>query len=283
MNVILPEKEKISLQRRIIYISVLIVCIIVIPLAVYLQYYDNSTIIETQDENNVDEIDVKQVTKDEFINIFNNELVIDKQYDVTKEYEQYDLIFTRYKSDKTVENKYSLDLNIPYINIKEDKITEFNNEISETLVNKSKSIMGNENSNNVVYSIQYAACIKNNILSLVIKSNLKEGTNAQKVMIQTYNYDLANKKEVTISEALTLKGIETQDAEEEIKEEIQKVQSQVSELEKLGYTIYTRNPEDDMYKIENTDEFYIDNNDNLYLIYAYGNENLTSEIDLVVF
>ena len=38
-----------------------------------------------------------------------------------------------------------------------------------------------------------------------------------------------------------------------------------------------------MYKIENTDEFYIDNNNNLYLIYAYGNENLTSEMDLVVF
>lgn len=283
MNVILPEKEKISLQRRIVYISVLVVCIIVIPLAVYLQYYDNSTALGDVEENNVEEIDVKQVTKDEFSNIFNNQLSIDKQYDVTKEYEQYDLIFTRYKSDKTVENKYNLDLNIPYINIKEDKILEFNNEISETLVNKSKSIMGDENSSNIVYSIQYAACIKNNVLSLVIKSNLKEGTNAQKVMVQTYNYDLVNKKEITVSEALTLRGIETKAAEKEIKEEIQKVQSQVTELEKLGYTIYTRNPEDDMYKIENTHEFYIDNKDNLYLIYAYGNENLTSEIDLVVF
>lgn len=283
MNVILPIDKKTNFYRKIIFGFVLLFCIIAILMAVYFQYYDNNSKANTADENNIEEIDVKQVTKDEFINIFNNELSIDKQYDVTKEFEQYDLIFTRYKSNKTVPNKYSLDLNIPYINIKEEKIVEFNNEISETLVNKSKSIMGNENSSNVIYSIQYTACIKNNILSLIIKSNLKEGNNAQRVIIQTYNYDLANKKEVTINEALALKGIETKNAEKEIKEEIQKVQNQVAEFEKLGYTIYTRNPEDDMYKIENTDEFYIDNNNNLYLIYAYGNENLTSEMDLVVF
>lgn len=282
MNVILPIDKEMNFYRKVIYIFVLIVCIIAISMAVYFQYYKNGNIVNTN-ENVPEEVDTKQMTKDEFDNIFNNELITDMQYDKPKDYEKYDLVFTRYKANKTEENKYSLDLNIPYINIKDEKIAEFNNKISNIFVEKAKSIMNSENNSNVVYTIQYTSCIKNNILSLAIKVNLKEGNNPQRVIIQTYNYDLANKKEITVSEALAFKGITIKNAENEIKEEIQKVQSQVAEFEKLGYTIYTRNPEDDMYKIENTHSFYIDNNDNLYLIYSYGNKNLTSEIDLVVF
>ena len=36
-----------------------------------------------------------------------------------------------------------------------------------------------------------------------------------------------------------------------------------------------------MYKIKNATEFFVHNN-NLYIIYAYGNDKLTSERDIVV-
>ena len=53
------------------------------------------------------------------------------------------------------------------------------------------------------------------------------------------------------------------------------------DLEKLGYNVYSRDVSNDMYKIENSKEFYL-TNDTLYIIYAYGNDNFTSEIDLIV-
>ena len=40
--------------------------------------------------------------------------------------------------------------------------------------------------------------ISNNILSLVVRSTLKEGSNnPQRDIVQTYNYDLTNQKKIT--------------------------------------------------------------------------------------
>ena len=38
-----------------------------------------------------------------------------------------------------------------------------------------------------------------------------------------------------------------------------------------------------MYNVENTTEFFLGKDNFLYLIYAYGNDNYTSELDLVIF
>ena len=180
--------------------------------------------------------------KDEFNNIFTNELKTDIQYDFAKTYEQYDLVFTRIKGEKIEDGKYNISLNIPYINIKQDIADEYNNKISDIFYEKAKSVMQNAESNNVIYTVQYVATIKDNILSLIIKSNLKEGNNAQRVIIQTYNYDIVEQKKVTLEDILNSKGIKEATAESKIKEEIEKSQNQVTELEKLGYTIFKTIP-----------------------------------------
>ena len=283
MNVILPVENKMNLYRKLIYIIAIAVCVISIPLAVYFQYYKNKYTIKSNNETKQEIIDKEQITKDEFNNIFTNELKTDIQYDFAKTYEQYDLVFTRIKGEKIEDGKYNISLNIPYINIKQDIADEYNNKISDIFYEKAKSVMQNAESNNVIYTVQYVATIKDNILSLIIKSNLKEGNNAQRVIIQTYNYDIVEQKKVTLEDILNSKGIKEAAAESKIKEEIEKSQNQVTELEKLGYTIFKRDPESDIYKISNTTEFYIDGDDNLYLIYAYGNSSMTSEMDIVLF
>lgn len=283
MNVILPVDNKMNLYRKLIYIIAIAVCIISIPLAVYFQYYKNKNTTKPNNEIQQEIIDKEQITKDEFNNIFTNELKTDIQYDFEKTYEQYDLVFTRIKGDKIENGKYNISLNIPYINIKQDIADEYNNKISEIFYEKAKNVMQNSGNDNIIYTVQYVATIKDNILSLIIKSNLKEGDNAQRVIIQTYNYDILQQKKVTLEDILNSKGIKEAYAENKIKEEIEKSQSQVTELEKLGYTIFKRNPESDIYKISNTTEFYIDGDDNLYLIYAYGNSSMTSEMDIVLF
>ena len=49
----------------------------------------------------------------------------------------------------------------------------------------------------------------------------------------------------------------------------------------MGYNIFERNSEDEQYNIENTKEFFI-KNQRIYIIYPYGNESLTTEMDVVV-
>ena len=67
---------------------------------------------------------------------------------------------------------------------------------------KAKNVMQNSGNDNIIYTVQYVATIKDNILSLIIKSNLKEGDNAQRVIIQTYNYDILQQKKVTLEDIL---------------------------------------------------------------------------------
>ena len=135
---------------------------------------------------------------------------------------------------------------------------------------------------NIIYTVNYSAYISNNILSLVVRSTLKEGTNPQRDIIQTYNYDLTNQKEYTIDNILEAKGITKKEANQKIKEEIKTQQEKSEELEKLGYTTYKRDYTSDMYSINNVTEYFIGKDNALYIIYAYGNENNTNEMDVII-
>ena len=106
--------------------------------------------------------------------------------------------------------------------------------------------------------------------------------NPQRDIIQTYNYDLTNQKKVTIDDMLELRGITKKEANQNIKQEIKTVQQKVEELGKLGYSVYARDYTSDIYSINNVTEFFMGENNVLYIIYAYGNQNNTSEMDIVV-
>ena len=140
--------------------------------------------------------------------------------------------------------------------------------------------MQSENKN-IIYTVEYVADVQDDILSVMIRSNLKEGSNAQRVIIQTYNYDLRNNKEINLEEVLKIKNIDKSELQNRIKNEIEIEQRKVEDLEKLGYNVYSRDSTNDMYKIEQSKEFYL-TDDTLYIVYAYGNENFTSEMDLII-
>ena len=82
---------------------------------------------------------------------------------------------------------------------------------------------------------------------------------------------------------LQRKGLKTKEVEEKVANKIKREQAQVEELKKLGYNIFERDYTNNMYKVKNTTEFFFGKDNFLYLIYAYGNDNYTSELDLVIF
>ena len=286
MNVTLPENEKLTKKYIIIYGIIIAVCIICLVVAFYVQFYariDIAKLVGIDQEvkfGNKTEEQKNQLEVD-FLKVFNNNIEnTGGDYDSKKEDITNDLVYTKQEKKETKANSYDLEIHIPYINIKNDIVDRYNKEIEEVFANIVNKVIKSEN-RNIIYTVEYVANVQDGILSVMIHSNFKEGTNAQRVIIKTYNYDLRNNKEVTLGEVLKFEQLEQQQIQKQINYEIKSEQQKVEDLKQLGYNIYSRDVNNDIYKIENTTEFYL-TKDVLYIIYAYGNESETSEMDLII-
>ena len=287
MNIIREEEEKKQKQLKILYITIIAICIIAIVVAFIIQVTKEDT-QTSQNNNSGTELpqltdDKISVYKQQFNNIFENKVnyLKNNAYKINKIDESKEIVYLGYKNNESKLNDYELDVNIPFINISNEAIDEFNMQIKEIFEGKAKSVLNTRN-NNVIYTVDYSVYVSNNILSVVVRSTLKEGANPQRDIVQTYNYDLKNQKKCTIDDMLQLKGITKKEAGQKIKDEIKTVQDRVTELSKLGYTVYTRDYTSDIYNINNVTEYFMGKDNTLYIIYAYVNWNHTSEMDIVL-
>lgn len=279
MNVRIEDESKKRKKLQIFYIAIIAICVVSI-IAALIIHIRNSNDTTKLPGLTLDEVSLH---KEEFNNIFENKVnyLENNRYKISKIYKDKEIVYMGYQNHEIKENSYELDVNIPYINIENEVVKEFNTQIKDVFENKASSVL-NSQGNNIVYTVDYVAYVSNNILSVVVRSTLKEGTNAQRDIIQTYNYDLTNHKKCTIDEMLELKGISKNDASKKIKEEIKTVQENVDELRNLGYNIFPRDYTSDIYSINNVTEYFMGKDNALYIIYAYGNQQHTSEMDIVV-
>ncbi len=286
MKVVLPEKNRIKKRQLFIYISIIIICIISVIIAFYVQFYTRIDIakfigISQKDGLGSKTEEQQQTIKSEFNTIFNNTITNDNDTNNSKKEEaDKKIVYTKYEKKETKLNSYDLEVHIPHINISGEVVEKYNQEIENIFVDMAKKVLQSEN-NNVIYTVEYVANIQDDILSVMIKSNLKEGSKAQKVIIQTYNYDLRNNKEITLAEVLKIEQLNENDVQNKIKADIQTEQKKAQDLKSLGYNIYSRDINSDIYSIEKSTEFYFTGN-TLYIIYAYGNQMATSEMDIVI-
>ena len=284
MNVNLPKKAKVSVKAVIIYTVSIITCIIAVIIAGLSIYYGSDELdrLITIGGSSLTQADEEyQLLVSNFDDIFQNHL---EEYrtdvSIQKIDEAQEIVYTYYTKEENKKNSYDMNINIPYINIDNETIAAYNEEIRQTYEEKAESTLQTENEN-IIYTLQYEATIENDILSLIIRANLKEGSSAQRLIIQTYNYDLRNNKEITLEEMISLKQLNANDVQNKIDAEITSQHQRVEDLRSLGYGVFERNPENEMYKIENSQDFFVKDG-NIYIIYAYGNENMTSEMDLVI-
>ena len=284
MNVTLPEEEKISKKRVIIYAVAIAICVIALIVAVCVQILGNDI---TNKIFGVSQIKSKteeeeQTLKANFDNLFLNSLEItgDINADIKKQDESKDYVVTTYEKKETVSGKYEMSVFIPYINIDNDTINQYNNEIKEIFQDKAESILETEGQN-VLYTVDYQGYIENNILTVIIKSSLKQGASAQQLIVQTYNYDLLNNKEITLNDEIDMLALNKTAVQNKIRSEIKAEQDKAEALQELGYEIYNRDSESDYYSIDNSNIFFV-HDQNLYIIYPYGNDALTSEMDIVI-
>lgn len=276
------EKERFRLRHAIIII-VFVICIVAIGIAVYKQFFKDEKIGVlfgiTDEENDEEYTELKA----NFLSIFDNSINIIKKYEgnVKKIKEDEDIIFVAYNNQEQTDN-YNLDAKIPYFNINSEAAKKINTDIKTTFKDKGKSVISSKGEN-IIYNVKYKAYEYENILSLVILSELKEGISNQRIIIQTYNYNLDTNKEITINEFIEQKDINISNANSKIKEEIKASQEENIKLRELGYNAKVRDQNSDEYKLTNAKYYFLGENGYLYVVYPYGNEEMTSEMDVVIF
>lgn len=264
--------------RKIFIVSVIVLCVVAINLAVFFQITKKP---ENTSQGQTITIDTALLTEN-FNKIFDN--TIDYQnnsVNVSKIQQSEEIVYTSYSLKEEVENKYSLDVSIPTLNINNENIEEINKEINSLFYDKAINILASTNEYSV-YNVKYKAYINDNILSLVISAALKEGENPQREIIKTYNYNLSSGSKLSINQVLNYRELSSENVQNKIYETIKLASDNASKYSELGYTKYLRNINDNMYKIENSKVFFIGENKAVYIIYPYGNSNYTSETDLLV-
>ena len=275
------KKEKLPKKARIIYAITIIICAIAIALAIYRQFFYQ----EDYSKNivpNLNEED-SNTLKNKFEDLFINDIEIGNSSQtgsIKKINDDKKIIYRVFEGEKVIENSYNIQVHIPTINIDSEIIKKYNEEINNEFVQKVRDILDTKNKN-IIYTVEYVATLENNILSLMIRSDYKEGNNPQKVVIKTYNYDIIEDKELTLQELLQRKNRDLNEVQNTIKQEIEVEQKKAEDLKNLGYNIFSRDINSDMYKIENTDQFFVVE-DRIYIIYPYGNTMQTNEVDLVI-
>ncbi len=289
MNVILPKRYRVSKKDIIIYTISIIVCVVALTVVVTMQvlgegvtnkfFHANKLEVATEEE--------KVKLRSDFENMFTNsytntnmENANNEKSGITKKEQDKDIVYTSYENEDNISGMYSLNVHIPNFNIVDESLESLNNKINTEYKQQVNEILNSKGSN-MIYSVEYRAYIENQVLFLIIRSNLKQGNNAQQLMVKSYKYDLESKKQINLEEMITKLGYDKQDLQERINTDIGVQERNSKSLKELGYGIYVRNSKDEMYMVENSEQFFMYGG-KLYIVYPYGNNSLTSEMDFII-
>lgn len=271
--------------RYILYFVVLAICIMSVFIGVYnleLATAEQQKNIVTDDKEEKP-IKIEETAKDKFKKLFTNEF-FSSNYDDSAIQKLDSSKPIVYSESQTVaeDGKYKIDAYLPIININSEVAQKFNEDTIANFGNRANTLMNTQNVNTyTIYDTSFTSYINNNILSVAIMGSIKEGDNAQRIMIKSYNYNLDTGKEVIIDEVLNNKGIDSEIVNKKIKNDIKDATEHAETVARTGYDIFKRNINDASYELKNVNNFILGPNGILFIIFAYGNLNNTSEMDII--
>ena len=273
-------------KRYIFYASLALICIVAICLGIYAQFYykysDTDVLMlgNIGSEKTAEEI---ALLKTKFNELFENKLYNDNE-DISVDKKDYsmNIVYTNYNLVNEDENYYSVNVQIPMINIDTSTVSEINSKIKTEFYDKAYNIM-RKTEGNTIYTVSWVGYINGDILSLAIKSSLKEEGKAERVGVRTYNYDLKGGKLVNLSDLIKLKETTVNKVQSIINSDIKQAYNNAKIIAVEYGTLYERDLSSDIYKVENAENFFLTQDGNVYIVYAYGNNDYTNEMDIIIF
>lgn len=272
---------------KTLYILIAIFCVFAIIAGVYAQFIEGGTrhSENTNNENIVVAEKDRETIKAEFNDLFTNTINLNGRdtTGITKLKSDQEIIYALDKTEST--EAYEIDIHVPVVNIKSDVASSFNKVTQAVFANKANEVLKKtDTTTKIIYNIDYVAYVNEDILSVVIKSTLKEGQSAQRVIVQTYNYNLSTGSEVKLNDLVTKKALNKDEVNNKIKSVVQEADNEAKVIASAGYNeVFSRDLNSSMYTVDNSGTFFLGDNQKLYIIYAYGNQNFTSEMDIILF
>ena len=273
---------------KVLYILISLFCVFAIVAGIYAQFIDpNYGGLNFAQVDNPDVVpgQTQEELRDRFNNLFTNTLNLNG-FDTTglqRIDNSEEIIFTY--NFENITDRYELRMNIPAFNIKSELANLINQQTQANFINKANTKMQDDTSTVMtLYNIDYTANINENILSLVIRATLKEGSTAQRTMVQTYNYNLETNEQVSLVDLITFKMLNAEEVNNTIMQVVTKANEEAETFQNMGYNdIFIRDLTSNIYNVNNASSYFLGPNGELYIVYAYGNDNLTSEVDIILF
>lgn len=274
-------------NQKIIFILVGAFCVFALIAGIYTQFFignKGSDNIQNPTDNISGDSRPKtqEEIKNQFKSLFTNDFINNSTYEVQKANDSKDIVYSAYDIQKK-EELYEVDIHLPVINISGDVPASFNKITQSVFADEASKILNKKYTEKVIYDVNYISYINDNILSLAIKSTLKRGNNPQREIIQTYNYNLETGEKVELVDILTKRNIVQSECQSKINQVVSKAQEEAQILVKSGYQVYNRDLSNSMYQISNISNFFLGSTGELYIIFAYGNQNFTAEMDVVLY
>ena len=280
--------SKITGPRKVIFFVVLaLICILALSVGIYTQFFYKYSAtdpfligINLGAEKTKEEYAMLEAN---FNGLFTNEVKINSEsLEVNKIQGSRDIVYTGYDIQNEDETYYSIDVKVPVININTSTVKELNQKIKTDFHEKANSYM-RQKEMNIVYSVDYAAYINEQIISIVVRASLREGENPEKIIVKTYNYNILEDKEVTLDELITYKGTNVEYVQKTINDEIKSAYDNAVIISEQFGTMYERDLKSEIYKVENTENYFLTEEGYVYIVYSYGNNEYTNVVDIIIF
>ena len=280
--------SKITGPRKVIFFVVLaLICILALSVGIYTQFFYKYSAtdpfligINLGAEKTKEEYAMLEAN---FNGLFTNEVKINSEsLDANKIQGSREVVYTCYDIQNEDEKYYSIDVKVPVININTSTVKELNQKIKTDFHETANSYM-RQKEMNIVYSVDYAAYINEQIISIVVRASLREGENPEKIIVKTYNYNILEDKEVTLDELITYKGTNVEYVQKTINDEIKSAYDNAVIISEQFGTMYERDLKSEIYKVENTENYFLTEEGYVYIVYSYGNNEYTNVVDIIIF
>ncbi len=279
--------ELIDRNKYIFFILVALICVMSLSLGIYIQFfYKYSDIDPLMIGIN---IGAKKTAEEyaflesNFDGLFNNKLQgNEEEARVEKLENSKELVYTAYHLVNEDETYYNVNAQIPILNIDSEVAKKVNTQIRDEYYNQANSIM-RQTQGNTVYTVTYASYINSDILSMVIKSSLKEQGKSEKVTIKTYTYSLKRENLVSLQELIGMKKTTPEIVQKTIHDEVKKAYENAKIIASEYGNLYERDLKSERYDIKNANVYFLTDDGHVYIVYPYGNEDYTNERDIVIF
>ena len=254
----------------IIIISLVIICIIILAILLLFPKTSKNVSTEVKEIISKTEEDTTEL-ENKFFRMFAN---------INYPQENEEIITDAYTYEGIEVDKYDVRAHIPKFTF--ETCNNINTEIVKIFAQKLVNVVKYSNVN-TKYIVDYKTYINDNIISLIIKCTLKEGNNPERSIIKTYNYDVNNEKILRLEDIIEDKDLNREEVQNKVNTKIKGIITNKQQVIDKGYNIYKRDLNSEEYLIENIENFFLDEEKNLYIIFPYGNLNNTTETDVIVF